>query len=179
MKIENIDVSKYPNSEKIYVEGTLPGVKVAMRKIRQYPTVKIEDGKRVEYPNEDITVYDTSGPFTDPAINVDINKGLPRDREMWVEMRGDTEVQDDITSEYGKARRNDRSLDEIRFPVQHKPRRAKEGHRVTQMHYARKGIITPEMEYVAIRENLDNERRGIKSYITPNSCGAKWRQDAQ
>lgn len=167
MKIENIDVSSYPNSEKIYVEGTLPGVRVGMRKVHQYPTVKIEDGKRVEYPNEDITLYDTSGPYTDPEIEIDINKGLPRNREEWVEQRGDTEVLDDITSKYGRERRDNRDLDDIRFPISHKPRKAKEGHRVTQMHYARKGIVTPEMEYVAIRENLDNKTRGIESYITP------------
>lgn len=167
MKIQNIDVSSYPNSEKIYVKGKMPGVNVAMRKIHQYPTVKIEDGKRVEYPNEDIVVYDTSGPYTDPNIEKDINKGLPRIREQWVENRNDTEILPDITSEYGRMRRDDKSLDGIRFPIQHKPRKAKEDKRVTQMHYARNGIITPEMEYVAIRENLDNEKRGIKSHITP------------
>ena len=167
MKIENIDVSSYPNSEKIYVEGKMPGVRVGMRKIHQYPTVKIEDGKRVEYPNEDVTVYDTSGPYTDPKVEIDINKGLPRMREQWVEMREDTEILPDITSDYGRMRRADKSLDSLRFPVEHKPRKAKGSARVTQMHYARKGIVTPEMEYVAIRENLDNEARGIKSHITP------------
>ncbi|MDE5773591.1 MAG: phosphomethylpyrimidine synthase ThiC, partial [Muribaculaceae bacterium] len=167
MKIENINVSEYPKSDKVYVEGKLFPIKVAMRAIHQYPTVKIEDGKRVEYPNEDVVVYDTSGPYTDPEIDIDINKGLPRTREQWIIDRNDTEVQDDISSNYGRERRAMRELDEIRFPIQHKPRRAKDGHRVTQMHYARKGIITPEMEYVAIRENLDNEKRGIKSHVTP------------
>lgn len=167
MEIENINVSSYPKSQKIYVEGKLFPIKVAMRKISQYPTVKIEDGKRVEYPNQNVTVYDTSGPYTDPEVKIDINKGLPRLREEWVEKRGDTVVLDDITSEYGRMRRDMSELDAIRFPVSHKPRCAKEGRRVTQMHYAKKGIITPEMEYVAIRENLDNEARGIKSYITP------------
>lgn len=167
MKIENIDVSSYPKSRKIYVKGTLPGVNVAMRSISQYPTVKIEDGKRVEYPNEDVVVYDTSGPYTDPSVTIDINKGLPRDRQIWKIERDDTEELEDITSEYGRMRRDDKKLDAIRFPVFHKPRRAKEGKRVTQLHYARKGIVTPEMEYVAIRENLDNEKRGIKTYITP------------
>lgn len=167
MEIENINVSSYPNSEKIYVDGKLFPIKVAMRKVHQYPTVKIENGKRIETPNEDVVLYDTSGPYTDPNIKIDINKGLPRNREEWVVNRNDTGVQDDITSEYGRRRRDDKSLDTLRFPIFHKPRKAKEGHRVTQMHYARKGIITPEMEYVAIRENLDNERRGIKSYITP------------
>lgn len=167
MKIENIDVSSYPNSKKKYVSGKLHPIKVAMREISQYPTVKIENGKRVEYPNDPVTVYDTSGPYTDPAITVDINRGLPRIRESWVEERNDTELLDDITSEYGRARRNMPELDAIRFPMMHRPRVAKEGTRVTQMHYAKKGIITPEMEYVAIRENLDNEARGIKSHITP------------
>lgn len=167
MKIENIDVSVYPNSEKIYVDGEIHPIKVAMRKVHQYPTVKIEDGKRVEYPNEDITIYDTSGPYTDPTIEIDINKGLPRTRAEWVEKRGDTVQLDDITSLYGRERRDMKELDSIRFPIHHSPRKAKEGKRVTQMHYARKGIITPEMEYVAIRENLDNKARGIKTYITP------------
>ena len=167
MNIENINVSVYPNSTKIYVNGKLFPIKVAMREIHQYPTVTIENGKRVEYPNEPVTVYDTSGPYTDPDIKIDINKGLPRNRESWIADRDDTEVQPDISSEYGKARRDDKSLDAIRFPMTHKPRKAKEGRRVTQMHYARKGMITPEMEYVAIRENLDNEKRGIKTYITP------------
>lgn len=168
MKIENIDVSSYPNSEKFYVAGTLyPDIRVGMRRVHQYPTVKIEDGKRVEYPNEDIVIYDTSGSYTDPEVKIDLYKGLPRTREAWVERRGDTELLDGITSEYGRKRLADSSLDEIRFPVRHRPRRALEGKRVTQMHYARKGIVTPEMEYVAIRENLDNAARGIKSYITP------------
>lgn len=167
MEIQNINVSSYPNSKKIYVEGKLHPIKVGMREIHQYPTVTIENGKRIEKPNAPITVYDTSGPFTDPDIDIDINRGLPRLREDWVEKRGDTEILDDITSEYGKARRDDPSLDPIRFPIMHNPRRAKDGACVTQMHYAKKGIITPEIEYVAIRENLDNEKRGIKSHITP------------
>lgn len=167
MNIENIDVSAYPKSEKVYVDGIIHPIKVGMRVIHQYPTVKIENGKRVEYPNDDITVYDTSGPYTDSNIKIDINKGLPRIREQWVIERGDTVEMDDITSRYGRERRDMKELDAIRFPVTYKPRRAKDGHRVTQMHYARKGIITPEMEYVAIRENLDNERRGIKTHITP------------
>ena len=167
MKIDNIDLSSYPNSEKIYIDGKIFPIKVAMRKIRQYPTVKIENGRRVEYPNEDIVVYDTSGPYTDPSVKIDLNKGLSRYREAWVEERDDTEVQPDISSEYGRQRRDDAALNAIRFPLNHKPRKAREGKRVTQMHYAKRGMITPEMEYVAIRENLDNEKRGIPSYITP------------
>ena len=168
MKISDIDVSSYPNSEKIYMSGTLfPYLRVGMRRVHQYPTVKIENGKRMEYPNPDVVLYDTSGPYTDPDIQIDLYKGLPRPREAWVDSRGDTEVLDSITSEYGRMRLADKSLDEIRFPVRHNPRRAKEGKRVTQLHYARKGIITPEMEYVAIRENLNNAELGIESHITP------------
>lgn len=167
MKIQNIDVSSYPNSEKIYVEGTLHPIRVAMRRIHQYPTVKIENGERVEYSNPPVTVYDTSGPYTDPAFKHDVNAGLPRMREQWVIDRGDTEELPDITSEYSRQRLADRSLDAIRFPLRYKPRRAKAGHRITQMDYARAGVITAEMEYVAIRENLDNAARGIESYITP------------
>ena len=167
MKIQNIDVSSYPNSEKIYVEGTLHPIRVAMRRIHQYPTVKIENGERVEYPNPPVTVYDTSGPYTDPGFKHDVNAGLPRMREQWVIDRGDTEELPDITSEYSRQRLADRSLDAIRFPLRYKPRRAKAGHRITQIDYARAGVITAEMEYVAIRENLDNAARGIESYITP------------
>ena len=167
MKIDNIDVSSYPHSEKIHVTGELHDISVAMRRINLYPTVTIEDGKRVEHPNAPVTVYDTSGPYTDPKVEIDINKGLPRMREVWVEARNDTEVLPGITSEYGRERLADKSLDAIRFPVRHNPRRALEGHCVTQMHYARKGIITPEMEYVAIRENAACRELGIDSYITP------------
>ncbi len=168
MKIHNIDLSSYPNSEKIYVSGEIyPDIKVAMRKISQYPTVKIENGKRVEYPNAPVVVYDTSGPYTDPGYTVDVNAGLPRVRQQWVIDRDDTEELEDITSAYGRERRDNRQLDAIRFPRSYKPRMAKAGQRVTQMSYARRGIITPEMEYVAIRENLNNRELGIESYITP------------
>lgn len=168
MKIENIDVSSYPNSHKIYVPGKIhPDIRVAMRAIRQYPTVTVNEGKRHEEANPDVVVYDTSGPYTDPDIKIDINAGLPRKRMEWVEKRGDTMALPEITSEYGRARLADKSLDEIRFPVHHAPRKAADGKRVTQMHYARRGEITPEMEYAAIRENLNNEALGIKSFITP------------
>lgn len=168
MKIDNIDLRSYPNSEKFYVPGTIyPDIRVGMRRVNQYPTLTIEDGKRHERPNPPVTIYDTSGPYTDPDFVHDVNAGLPRMRESWVVERGDTVELPDITSDYGRRRKADRSLDAIRFGKSHTPRVAADGHRVTQMHYARKGIITPEMEYVAIRENLDNRRRGIDSYVTP------------
>lgn len=168
MKIQNIDLTSYPNSEKIYVKGSIfPDIEVPMRKINLYPTVKIEDGKRVEYPNDPVVVYDTSGSYTDPDIEIDITKGLPRIREKWVEKRDDTVKLDSVTSEYGRMRLADKTLDPLRFPTLHQPRVAKEGARVTQMYYARHGIITPEMEYVAIRENLNNNELGIESHVTP------------
>lgn len=135
MKISNIDLSSYPNSEKIYVSGKIhPDIKVGMRQVKQYPTVKIENGQRIEYPNPPVTIYDTSGPYTDSQYDIDINRGLPRERTRWVEQRDDTELLPSITSEYGRQRLSDSSLDAIRFPVQHRPRKAKEGdvsHRCT------------------------------------------------
>ena len=168
MKIADIDINNYPDSEKIYVNGTLyPEIRVGMRQVIQHPTVTIKDGERIERPNGPVAIYDTSGPYTDPAYKHDINAGLPRNREKWVIERGDTIRLEALTSDYGRMREADPSLDAIRFPVRNLPRVAADGKKVTQMHYARQGIITPEMEYVAIRENLDNARRGIKSHITP------------
>lgn len=167
MKIENIDVSSYPNSKKIYINGEIHPIKVAMRKVNLYPTVKIENGERVEYSNQPVILYDTSGPYTDPTFSHDVNRGLPDLRSNWIEMRDDTLILSDITSEYGRKRRDDKSLDHIRFEKSRNPRVAKDGQRVTQMAYARKGIITPEMEYVAIRENLNNKELGIDTYISP------------
>ena len=167
MEIENINVSSYPSSEKIYVEGKLHPIKVAMRKIALTPTVKIIYGEKVTTENAPVTVYDTSGVFTDPNVKVDINRGIPRVREEWISRRDDLEQLDSITSEYGKMRETDSSLDAIRFSRRYAPRRAKAGAQITQMALARKGVITPEMEYVAIRENANAEALGIKSHITP------------
>ncbi len=168
MKIENnIVKDSYPSSEKVYVNGELHPIRVGMRKINLTDTVRIIDGKRIVTHNAPVYVYDTSGAFTDPDVEVNIEKGLQRIREQWILQRGDVEQIPDITSEYGQARRNDRTLDSIRFKNTHKPYRAKEGRAITQMYYARQGIITAEMEYVAIRENMMNEQQGIASHITP------------
>lgn len=167
MEIENIDVNSYPSSKKIYVEGKLHPIRVAMRQISLTPTVKVVNGEKIMTENTPVTVYDTSGVYTDPDVTVDINKGLPRFREEWLKNRTDIELLPNITSEYGRMREADKSLDSIRFANRHKPRRAKEGNEITQMALARKGIITPEMEYVAIRENANAETLGIKSHITP------------
>lgn len=167
MEITDININAYPNSEKIYVDGTIFPIKVGMRKINLTPTVKIENGEKVFYPNNPVVVNDTSGVYTDPTYQIDINKGIPRLREKWTVERGDVEEQDGISSEYGKMRLNDKSLDEIRFAKRHNPYKAKAGRKITQMAYAKAGKITEEMEYVAIRENLNNHELGIKSHITP------------
>lgn len=168
MEIENnIVKDSYPGSEKVYVPGTMFPIKVGMRKINLTDTVKIIDGKRVATPNNPVYVYDTSGAFTDPDVQVDINNGLNRLREAWVLERGDVEQLPDITSSYGRARRDDATLDAIRFGRSYKPYKAKPGRQITQMYYARKGIITAEMEYVAIRENMMNEAQGVATHITP------------
>lgn len=168
MKIENIDVNSYPGSEKVYVDGTMhPDVRVAMRRINLTPTVKIVNDERLVRQNAPVYVYDTSGVYTDPAVKVDINEGLPRLREKWISRRDDLEQLPEITSEYGRMREADKSLDSIRFAHRYAPRRAASGREITQMALARQGVITPEMEYVAIRENNNAEALGIKTHITP------------
>ncbi len=167
MEIENIDVNSYPGSEKVYIDGKLHPIKVAMRRVNLTPTVKIIDGERLTRQNGSVYVYDTSGVYTDPAVKVDINAGLPRLREEWISKREDLEQLPHITSDYGRMREADSSLDQIRFSHRYAPRRAAEGKEITQMALARQGIITPEMEYVAIRENNNAEALGIKSHITP------------
>ena len=167
MEINTIKVDSYSSSEKVYLDGALFPIKVGMRKINLTPNVRYEGSTRIETPNDPVLVYDTSGPYTDPAQKIDINQGIPRLREQWIADRDDTEQLDDITSQYGRMRRDDHQLDAIRFPIQHKPLKAKPGKRITQMAYAKAGIITPEMEYVAIRENMNNAQLGIASHITP------------
>ncbi|TFU94509.1 phosphomethylpyrimidine synthase ThiC [Barnesiella sp. WM24] len=167
MEINDINVQSYPGSEKIYIKGKIHDINVPMRRINLTPTVKVINGERMVHENAPVYVYDTSGVYTDPQIKIDINSGLPRTREQWIAFRDDIEQLDCISSDYGKEREADKSLDAIRFSHRHAPRRAKEGKAITQMALARQGIITPEMEYVAIRENMNNEALGIDSHITP------------
>ncbi|CDD90179.1 phosphomethylpyrimidine synthase [Tannerella sp. CAG:51] len=167
MKPKNDMKNSYPGSEKIYVPGKLYNIQVGMRKVNLTDTVKIIDGKRITRHNDPVYIYDTSGAYTDPKIEIDLKKGLPRLRESWITGRNDVERLSEITSQYGRSRMADKSLDPIRFKHVQLPYRAKTGKEITQMYYAKKGIITPEMEYVAIRENLQNEMLGIKSHITP------------
>jgi phosphomethylpyrimidine synthase len=145
-----ISRTPFPNSKKIYVKGQIHDIEVAMREISLTDT-KING--RVFTKNPSVTVYDTSGPYTDSNIEIDVRKGLPKLRENWIINRNDTEQLTGISSEYGQARLAMQSLDELRFNYLSNPRRAQKGKNVTQLHYARKGIITPEMEYIAIREN--------------------------
>ncbi|ADL56852.1 phosphomethylpyrimidine synthase ThiC [Gallionella capsiferriformans] len=142
-------IKPLPNSRKIYVEGSRPDIRVPMREISQADT---PDGMGAEI-NAPIYVYDCSGPYTDPAVKIDIRSGLALMREAWIVERDDTEVLPKLTSDYGQKRLDDPELAEMRFNLSRAPRRAKPGKNVTQMHYARQGIITPEMEYIAIREN--------------------------
>ena len=167
MKPKNDMKNSYPGSEKVYVPGKLYNIQVGMRKVNLTDTVKIIDGKRITRHNDPVYIYDTSGAYTDPKIEIDLKKGLPRLRESWITGRNDVERLSEITSQYGRSRMADKSLDPIRFKNVQLPYRAKKGKEITQMYYAKKGIITPEMEYVAIRENLQNEMLGIKSHITP------------
>ena len=147
-------IKPFPNSRKIYVPGSRADVRVPMREVVQSSTLG-RDGPELNPP---IALYDTSGAYTDALHTVDFRLGLPQLRAAWIAQRGDTEQLAAMTSRYGHARAADRTLDSIRFPNVPAPRRARAGSNVTQMHYARQGIITPEMEYVAVRENCRLEQ---------------------
>ncbi len=158
-----------PNSRKVYIEGSRPDIRVPMREIALSAT-RTSAG---EEENAPILVYDTSGPYTDPDVQLDLKKGLPDVRSGWIDERGDTEFLSGLTSAYGNARREDESLDHLRFEHLKQPRKAKAGRNVSQMHYARAGIITPEMEFVAIRENQKREHlREITKQHPGQSFGA-------
>ena len=149
---QGITRNPFPNSKKIYVPGKLhPEIKVAMREIALSDTRDTMTGKLT--PNESVTVYDTSGPYTDPNMDINIHNGIDRIREQWIMDRNDVETLNEFSSDYCNERLNNTSLDHLRFNLKHKPKRAKKGKNVTQLHYAKQGIITPEMEYIAIREN--------------------------
>lgn len=152
---DKITQEPLPGSEKIYVQGEKHNVKVAMREIKLSDTKDSNGNVIRNYP---LTVYDTSGPYTDTEINIDIEKGLPKIRKEWIISRNDVRELPGLSSKYGRKRMDDKSLDELRFEhVNEKPLKAKEGKAITQLAYARAGIITPEMEYVAIRENQKME----------------------
>ncbi len=144
------EASAFPNSRKIFVEGSRPDLRVPMREVLQSPT-RLPSGETVDNPP--IPLYDTSGPYTDSSVTIDLRQGLADVRSRWINERGDTEILSGPSSHYGQLRSEDPQLQALRFAHIRPPRRALAGKNVTQMHYARQGIITPEMEYVAIREN--------------------------
>lgn len=167
-----ITTEPFPNSKKVYVKGKIyPDLRVPMREISLSNTV---DGfTQKETPNPPVTVYDTSGPYTDASIKTNVHKGLARFREAWIEKRDDVEQLEAFSSDYCNERLNDATLEAVRFKNIPKPRRAKPGKNITQMHYAKQGIITPEMEFVAIRENQRLEQVAEISKQHPgNSFGA-------
>ena len=150
-KMSNVDesfIKPLPNSKKIYVKGSRKDIQVPMRRITLTDTI----GELAE-KNDPVYVYDTSGAYTDPSVKIDLRQGLGNVRSNWIEERDDTELLKGLSSDFSNERRDDQALEELRFEHLQAPRCAKQGKNVTQMHYARQGIITPEMEYIAIREN--------------------------
>jgi len=153
-QVDQQSIQPFPNSRKIYVEGSRPDILVPMREISLTPT---ETDEGIE-ENAPIFVYDTSGPYSDPSVKIDVRKGLTDVRSSWIVERDDTEILRGLSSSFSQERLDDPELSKMRFVSIRNPRRAKTGKNVTQMHYARQGIITPEMEYVAIRESLKLEK---------------------
>ncbi len=166
--VDDAAVRPLPNSRKVYVQGSQADIRVPMREISQSDTPASFGAEK----NPPLFVYDTSGPYTDPSAKIDIRNGLAPLRAKWIEERGDTEALSGPTSKFGVERLLDPKLTELRFNLQRKPRRAKPGMNVSQMHYARRGMVTPEMEYIAIRENLQR-RQYIDSLRVSGPMGAK------
>lgn len=155
-QVDAAAIQPLPASRKVYIEGSRPDIRVPFREITLSPTKTTG----IDEENPPLLVYDTSGPYTDPNANNDLRKGLPALRRAWIEERDDTEFLTGPTSEYGNRRANDPTLAQLRFDLTRTPRRAKPGKNVTQLHYARQGIITPEMEFIAIRENQRRQALG-------------------
>ena len=163
MDTKKITTNLFPGSRKVFLSGKIHNIEVAMREIQLSDTI---DGEEI-IKNEPITVYDTSGPYTDPKETIDITKGIKKLREEWILQRNDVERLSGLTSEYGKERLNNKELDNLRFKhINNEPLRAKEGMSVTQYSYAKRGIITPEMEYISIRENqkIDEYNEKIRQH---------------
>jgi phosphomethylpyrimidine synthase len=160
----SLTIQSFPGSQKIYRTGSRSDLRVPMREIQQTASKHLHDQAEVQNPS--VIVYDTSGPYTDPAIQIDVQKGLDPVRKNWISERQDTESLSEVSSFYGRTRAKDPSLQNIRFNLRRPPLRAKSGRNVTQLHYARKGIITPEMEFIAIRENQAREET-----VTSNGQG--------
>jgi phosphomethylpyrimidine synthase len=169
-KVDKASVADFPGSRKIYVQGSRPDIRVPMREILLSDT-QLNDGVEKNRP---VTVYDTSGAYTDPDVAIDIQQGLAPIRENWITERNDTELLTGLSSKFGLQRENDEKLDGLRFAHRRTPRRAKNGANVSQMHYARQGIITPEMEFIAIRENmrLEEQADAVSAQHPGESFGA-------
>ncbi|MDB5869010.1 MAG: hydroxymethylpyrimidine synthase, partial [Polaromonas sp.] len=144
----------FPGSRKIYIDGSRPDIRVPFREVTLTDTLIAEGNETRREANPPLRLFDSSGVYTDPAASIDITRGLAGLRSAWIDERRDTETLPGISSAYGRQRLNDPALAALRMAHAPAPRRAKAGANVSQMHYARKGIITPEMEYIAIRENL-------------------------
>jgi len=172
--VENPQVTTGPlaGSEKVYIPGQLDGVQVPMRKINQTDSPGSFNANGKGSPNPPIYVYDTSGPYTDPNAEIDIYKGLARMRREWIESRGDVEQLEGHSSTYTNERNSTEKLDSVRFPEVPAPLRAKPGQNVSQMHYAKKGMITPEMEYIAIRENQNIDE--YNAWLRRQHPGRNW-----
>jgi len=173
--VDEAAVKPLPSSRKVHVTGSRPDLRVPMREITQSDTpihsfAAAQGGAPARSePNPPIFVYDTSGPYTDPSVQIDIRSGLAPLRSKWIDERGDTEALDGPTSRYGRERLADPKLAQLRFNLKRNPRRAKPGMNVTQMHYARRGIVTPEMEFIAIREN--QRRDALSDLVTRQHPG--------
>lgn len=157
--IDTLEGTAFPNSKRIYITGSQPDIRIPMREIQLSPTLigGSKDNPQFE-ANEAVPVYDTSGPYGDPEVAINVQQGLAKLRQPWIDARNDSEELDDRSSAYTKERLADDGLDELRFTGLLTPKRAKAGKCVTQLHYARQGIVTPEMEFIAIRENMGRER---------------------
>ncbi len=166
-KVDESSVQPFPRSEKIYVQGSRTDIRVPMREIQLSDTPTDFGGE----PNPAVRVYDTSGPYSDPTACIDVRQGLPDIRTPWIEARDDTEPLAQSSSEFTQSRLNDPKLAQLRFEHLRTPRRAKTGGNVSQMHYAKKGIITPEMEYIAIRENMSLQHAKAQGLLTSQHPG--------
>ncbi|HET9045759.1 MAG TPA: phosphomethylpyrimidine synthase ThiC, partial [Casimicrobiaceae bacterium] len=171
--VDNAAIAPLPSSRKMFVAGSRPDIRVPMREIAQADTPASSLGNEGLEKNPPIVVYDTSGPYTDPAATIDIRKGLAPLRAAWIAERADTTELDGPTSAYGRERLADPELTGMRFDLKRRPRRAIGGANVSQMHYARRGVVTPEMEFIAIRENLKREEmlRTLPAIVTRQHPG--------
>lgn len=157
--IDTPEGTAFPNSQRIYITGSQPGIRIPMREIQLSPTLIGGNKENPQFEdNEAVPVYDTSGPYGDPDVAINVQQGLAKLRQPWIAARDDSEELDDRSSAYTKERLADDGLDDLRFSGLLTPKRAKAGKCVTQLHYARQGIVTPEMEFIAIRENMGRER---------------------